>query len=394
MGDEKSRGQSSPSRDRSSGRPPSSGKSGSKGGSGSQGKPGGKGKPGSSGKPGGKGKPGSSGKPGGKGKPGSSGKPGGKAGSGGSTGARGRSGSSDRRPPAGRTSGGGRRASTGGAESPRGDSFARPRDPHIPDTITAADLDPGVLNELRTLPEGLAEIVARHLAAADAALVDEDVPTARAHVAAAKRRAGRVAAVREAAGVTAYLDGDYAEAIAELRAVRRMTGSSAYVPMMADCERGLGRPKRALELLKEVDQRGLDAETRVECALVAAGARADLGQAEAGLVLLQAPDLRSLPAGGPRARLEYAYAELLMQADRADEAVEWLVRAAESDVDGVTDAAERLEELSGVAFIDEEWAEEPLADDSGVVGEGAGASDSSAAADPRGVSQTASDQAP
>lgn len=212
-----------------------------------------------------------------------------------------------------------------------------------------------MLNELRTLPEGLAEIVARHLAAADAALVEEDVASARAHVAAAKRRAGRVAAVREAAGVTAYLDGDYAEAIAELRAVRRMTGSLAYVPMMADCERGLGRPKRALELLKEVDQRGLDIDTRVECALVAAGARADLGQAEAGLVLLQAPDLRSLPAGGARARLQYAYAELLAQVGRLDESREWLIKAAESDVDGVTDAAERLEELVGVAFIDEEW---------------------------------------
>ena len=214
-----------------------------------------------------------------------------------------------------------------------------------------------MLNELRTLPEGLAGIVARHLAAADAALVDEDIPTARAHVAAAKRRAGRVAAVREAAGVTAYLDGDYAEAIAELRAVRRMTGSQAYVPMMADCERGLGRPKRALELLKEVDQRGLDIETRVECALVAAGARADLGQAEAGLVLLQAPDLKVLPAGSPRARLEYAYADLLSQTGRSDESLEWLVKSAESDIEGVTDAGERLEELAGVAFIDEEWSE-------------------------------------
>ncbi len=239
-----------------------------------------------------------------------------------------------------------------------GDAFGRPRDPHVPDNITPEDLDPGVLNELRTLPEGLAGIVARHLAAADAALVDEDIPTARAHVAAAKRRAGRVAAVREAAGVTAYLDGDYAEAIAELRAVRRMTGSQAYVPMMADCERGLGRPKRALELLKEVDQRGLDVETRVECALVSAGARADLGQAEAGLILLQAPDLRALPPGGPRARLEYAYADLLSQAGRPEESLEWLVRAAESDVDGVTDAHERLEELAGVAFIDEEWSDD------------------------------------
>ena len=215
-------------------------------------------------------------------------------------------------------------------------------------------IDAAVANELRTLPEGLAEIVARHLVAADQALVDGDVPLARAHIAAAKRRAGRVASVREAAGVAAYLDGDYAAAIAELRAVRRMTGSDAYLPMLADCERGLGRPERALDLLKEVDQRRLDPETRVEVMLVAAGARADMGQVDAAIVLLQSPELRRLPRGGARARLQYAYADLLERAGRVAEAREWMVKAAESDVDGVTDAAERVEEVSGLLFLEEE----------------------------------------
>jgi tetratricopeptide (TPR) repeat protein len=215
-----------------------------------------------------------------------------------------------------------------------------------------------VAGELRTLPEGLAEIVARHLAAADAALVEGDTATARAHAAAAKRRAGRVAAVREAAGITAYLDGDYAEALAELRAVRRMTGSEAYLPMMADCERGLGRPERALELIKGVDSRSVDVSTRVELVLVSAGARADLGQLEAALLVLQAPELRRLPVGGPRARVEYAYAELLDRAGRSDEAREWMLKAAASDVDGVTDAAERVEEGKGLLFIEEEVGDE------------------------------------
>ncbi|MCF8526576.1 MAG: hypothetical protein K9G24_03050 [Candidatus Nanopelagicales bacterium] len=228
----------------------------------------------------------------------------------------------------------------------------------MPDEITVADLNPAVQNELRTLPEGLAEIVGRHLAAADAALVEGDVSLAREHIAAAKRRAGRVSVVREAAGVAAYLDGDFAEAISELRTVRRMTGAVEYLPMMADCERGLGKPRRALELLKEVDTRQLDDATRVEVALVAAGARADLGQVDAALVVLQASDLARLPKGGPRARLQYAYADLLVQAGREDEAVEWLRRAATSDVDGITDAEERLEELSGLIFTEEEG--EPL----------------------------------
>ncbi len=166
-----------------------------------------------------------------------------------------------------------------------------------------------------------------------------------------------MAPVREAAGIAAYLDGDYSEAIAELRTVRRMTGSDEYVPMLADCERGLGRPRRALELLKEVDQRNVDPATRVELTLVAAGARADLGQVDAALVLLQMPELTRLPKGTPRARLQYAYADLLLQAGRVDESLDWMRRAAESDVEGATDAAERVEEETGLTFEEEELVE-------------------------------------
>ena len=180
------------------------------------------------------------------------------------------------------------------------------------------------------------------------------MPLARQHIAAAKRRAGRVAAVREAAGITAYLAGDFAEAIAELRTVRRMTGSNEFLPMMADCERGLGRPQRALELIKEVDARALDPDTRVELLLVSAGARADLGQLEVALVVLQVPELRKLPPGATRARIQYAYADLLERVGRFEDAHEWMRQAADSDIDGVTDAAERLDEESGVAFFEED----------------------------------------
>ena len=202
------------------------------------------------------------------------------------------------------------------------------------------DLDPAVLNELRTLPEDLGEKVAGHLAAAELLLLEEDDEGAREHAKAAKKLAGRVAAVREAAGITAYRCGDYADALAELRAVRRMTGDDSFVPMMADCERGLGRPERALDLLREI--RDGDPELRIESQIVAAGARSDMGQHEAALVLLEIPELTSLPPGAERARLEYAYAGALEALGRADEAREWLTKAAASDVDGVTDAAERL----------------------------------------------------
>lgn len=212
--------------------------------------------------------------------------------------------------------------------------------PAIPEEVDISELDPVVLNELRTLPEDLGEKVAAHLAAAELLLLDEDDEGARAHAKFAKKLAGRVAAVREAAGITAYRCGDYADALAELRAVRRMTGDDSFVPMMADCERGLGRPERALELLREI--RGGDPALKVESQIVAAGARSDMGQHEAALVLLDIPELTGLPAGSERARLQYAYAASLEALGRSDEARKWYAKAAESDIDGVTDAAERM----------------------------------------------------
>ena len=241
----------------------------------------------------------------------------------------------------------------------------RPRDPRIPDNVQADQLDPSVLNELRTLPEDLADRVARRLVTADEALVEGDIDAARAQIAVAKRIAGRVAAVREAAGIAAYLGGDYAEAIADLRAARRMRGSQELVPMLADCERGLGRPERALDLIREVDTASVDQDTRVELALVAAGARADLGQVDAGLLILQSSEFSRLPAGSLRARVEYACSELLASAGREAEAADWLLRAAASDTEGVTDAAERLD--TDLVF-DEEADEPEEAEGSGAPG--------------------------
>ena len=44
--------------------------------------------------------------------------------------------------------------------------------------------------------------------------------------------------------------GHYAEALAELRAAKRMNGATDYLPIMADCHRALGQPEQALKLAK------------------------------------------------------------------------------------------------------------------------------------------------
>jgi tetratricopeptide (TPR) repeat protein len=163
--------------------------------------------------------------------------------------------------------------------------------------------------------------------------------------------------VREAAGLAAYHTGRYAEALAELRAARRISGDQSLLPVMADCERGLGRPEKALAMASSPEARGLDAAGRAELLIVASGARRDMGQPEAAAVMLQGPELRPTRRRAWSARLFYAYAEALREAGREAEAVEWLGHAADADENGETDAAERLAEISGVTFVDEEPAD-------------------------------------
>ncbi|MFE2016420.1 hypothetical protein ACFW9O_00015 [Streptomyces sp. NPDC059499] len=185
-----------------------------------------------------------------------------------------------------------------------------------------------------------------------ARLLDEDPEQAYAYSRIALRLASRVAAVREAAGFAAYATQKYAEALAEFRASRRMTGSVDLWPVMADCERGLGRPERAMDMAGGPEVQKLDKAGQVEMRLVAAGARRDMGQIEAAIVTLQGPELASTAVHSWTPRLRYAYADALLEAGREDEAREWFGKALEADKDGATDASDRLAQLDGVEFVD------------------------------------------
>ncbi|MFG2644082.1 hypothetical protein ACGFYP_24295 [Streptomyces sp. NPDC048370] len=205
--------------------------------------------------------------------------------------------------------------------------------------------------ELMSLPKGLAEDVARNLVMV-ADLLDEDPEQAYAYSRIALRLASRVAAVREAAGFAAYATQKYSEALAEFRAARRMTGGVELWPVMADCERGMGRPERALAMAGEPEVQKLDKAGQVEMRLVAAGARRDMDQLDAAIVTLQSPELASTAVHPWTARLRYAYADALLAAGRETEAREWFAKALEADKDGATDASDRLAELDGVEFVD------------------------------------------
>lgn len=117
-------------------------------------------------------------------------------------------------------------------------------------------------------------------------LLETDPELAYEHAQAAVRRAGRIDVVREAGALTAYATERYAEALRELRTVRRLSGIDAHRAMEADCERGLGRPERALNVIAEAPA-GLPAGQRAELAIVEAGARLDLGQPEVALIVIE-----------------------------------------------------------------------------------------------------------
>jgi tetratricopeptide (TPR) repeat protein len=219
--------------------------------------------------------------------------------------------------------------------------------------VDVRDLDPAVRSALRGLDPRNVERVAGHLVAAGT-LVEEDPSAALAHARAARDRASRVAAVREAVGVAAYHAEDYAEAARELRAYRRMSGDQGYRAVLADCERALGRPEVALRLVAEALVDGPDAEEAAELRIVESGARLDLGEDAAARLVLEAAlgnrlDPASLePGDTPRLRLASAYADLLQIQGETERAMDWFVAIAAADPEDVTGAVERL----GIEFTD------------------------------------------
>src|SRR5690606_36087726 len=113
-----------------------------------------------------------------------------------------------------------------------------------------------------------------------------------------------------------------------------------------------GRPERALDLAGSPEASTLGTSERVELAIVVSGARRDLGQVDAAVLALQIPELASDTVHPYSARLWYAYADVLLEAGRRDEAIAWFARAADADRDGMTDADERLAELQGIDLRD------------------------------------------
>lgn len=247
---------------------------------------------------------------------------------------------------------GGRGRDGGPSFAPRRPGYREERhaklqnEPDIPADVSAKDLDRSVLQDLRSLAKDNADTVARHMVMA-ATLMADDPKQALRHARAAKERAGRVSVVRETAGIAAYQAGEWREALSELRAARRISGGPGLIAAMADCERGLGRPDKALEIGRDADIDRLNEDQRIELAIVLAGAHLDQDDALAAVAELERENLEPNRTGVGASRLFYAYADALLAAGRTEDAKEWFERTVQIDEEELLDAEDRLQELRG-----------------------------------------------
>src|SRR5699024_9620492 len=89
-----------------------------------------------------------------------------------------------------------------------------------------------------------------------------------------------------------------------------------------------------------------------------AGAYADTGDIGTALRTLEIPALRHKVEGRWQVRLWVAYADLLEKADRQEEARRWITLAADTDTEGLTDAAERLGRPAPARAEQPTWADD------------------------------------
>ena len=201
-------------------------------------------------------------------------------------------------------------------------------EPSIPEEITGKELEKREAFALQSLALENAEMVAKHLVALNMFL-ESDPERAYWHGQSAVFRAGRVAIVREKAGIAAVHFKKFDVAIKELRAAQRIAGSPSVIPYLAQCELALGDPRKTLEIAGSVDPKLLTVEQRVELRIAAAGARSALKQFDAAVVTLTCPEL-TLGDANWSTRLRTAYRDALLQAGRNSEADSFMAKYPQS----------------------------------------------------------------
>jgi len=203
------------------------------------------------------------------------------------------------------------------------------------------------LDELRETarPHAFAD-AARALADAVVALSEKGDPEAAVRAARrAKRAAPRAASVREALGIALYQVEDFRGARTELAAAQRISGRGDLDAMLADIERALGRPERAIAIFERSNRSRMEPDTAAELLLVAASAYGDLGQPGAGVALIRRHARWPAELADHHLRLAYAEGALAEQAGDLTRARAAFARVVQADPD-FHDAADRLDRLT------------------------------------------------
>ena len=256
----------------------------------------------------------------------------------------------------------------------------------MPEDVKPQDLEASARRELRALGRANAENVARHLIMLQR-LLDTDPELAHQHARYVASHAGRVAVVRESAGIAAYLSGHYQEALRDIRAARRLSGLDLHRAIEADCERALGNLDRALKAAQGADPAQLDDREEAEIAMVVSGVRHEMGQTELGLVVIEEAILMFRGDRETLRRLHSVRADRLEELGRVEEAEAVRVRIGEGpqedeeeiEVYDVAQDDEESEEPGGPEELDDEESGEPV----GAAHEPVGAADpGDRAADP------------
>ena len=196
----------------------------------------------------------------------------------------------------------------------------RPGEPKMPKGIEWSMLSTDDRERLRGLSKEHAENIGLHILAAYT-LEERNPELALEHAKWVAHQASRIDFARETLAFVAYRQGDYKLALREFRTAFRMNGFLDYLPFIADCERGMGEPKKAIETAMSDDAKYLRGESKAEMFLVYAGALGDLELWNKAIEIVHTLGRSKGLAGEYRMRAVQAEQYFLEQAGRSDEAV-------------------------------------------------------------------------
>ena len=196
----------------------------------------------------------------------------------------------------------------------------RPGEPKMPKGIEWSMLSSDDRERLRGLSKEHAENIGLHILAAYT-LEERDPELALEHAKWVAHQASRIDFARETLAFVAYRQGDYKLALREFRTAFRMNGFLDYLPFIADCERGMGEPKKAIEVAASDDAKYLRGEAKAEMFLVYAGALGDLKMWDKAIEIVHTLGRSKGLAGEYRMRAVQAEQYFLEEAGRTDEAI-------------------------------------------------------------------------